>query len=230
MRLPINRRGAFISMKRGGSSTSTLGDDTHHFGNGVPHNEQPYPIGMTCVQAPVPLNAIPIAVDKVPSSSPPMAATTMAANNPVFVADLVDDAEEGVVHGETAVVDVVSGDVFDIDVSGKIHVYDHVLLGDENYVLVHGIPHSDVTPVRVAPTFKAIEEWFAENEDSDVPVAVEPQIHVPAKRSSGGTNHSKVKRARSSTPTSKDMRNTKAGMSSSKNSLAAVDKQPRLGK
>ncbi|KAK8617265.1 hypothetical protein V6N13_080183 [Hibiscus sabdariffa] len=104
-------------------------------GNGVPHNEQSAPIGTTCIQAPTPLTAIPISVGKVLSSSPPLAATPLAANNLVFVADPMEDAEE----------------------------------------------------------------------DSDVQVVVEPQVQVPAKRSSGGADHSKVKRARSSTPTSKKL-------------------------
>ncbi|KAK8993167.1 hypothetical protein V6N11_033271 [Hibiscus sabdariffa] len=122
-------------------------------GNGVPHNEQSAPIGTTCIQAPTPLTAIPISVGKVLSSSPPLAATPLAANNLVFVADPMEDAEEGIVHGGTAAVDVV----------------------------------------------------------------VEPQVQVPAKRSSGGADHSKVKRARSSTPTSKKItpKSTQMGLSTS---------------
>ncbi|KAK8694835.1 hypothetical protein V6N13_072379 [Hibiscus sabdariffa] len=64
--------------------------------------------------------------------------------------------------------------VFAIDASGKIHVSNHVSLGDENDVFVNGLSHSDVPPVRAAPTFEAIAEWFAEDEESDVLVVVEP--------------------------------------------------------
>ncbi|KAK8523063.1 hypothetical protein V6N12_073774 [Hibiscus sabdariffa] len=180
--------------------------------SGIPHTTQPAP----------PLNAFPKAAGTTRSSSPPIAAT-----DPVFVAEPVEAADEGNVHGGPA---AGSADVFAVDASGKIHVSDHVLLGDENDVFVNGLSHSDVPPVRAAPTFEAIAEWFAEDEESDVPVVVEPTVQVPAKRSSGGADSNKVKRARSSTPTSKEMHPTKAGMSSSKNSLAAVDKQPRRGK
>ncbi|KAK8684241.1 hypothetical protein V6N13_040271 [Hibiscus sabdariffa] len=100
-------------------------------------------------------------------------------------------AGTGNVHGGPAAVATGSADVFAVDASGKIHVSDHVLLGDENDVFVNSLSHSDVPPVRAALTFEAIAEWFAEDEESDVPVVVEPPVQVPAKRSSGGADSSK---------------------------------------
>ncbi|KAK8479415.1 hypothetical protein V6N12_018133 [Hibiscus sabdariffa] len=95
----------------------------------------------------------------------------IAATDPVFVAEPVEAADEGNVHGGPA---AGSANVFAIDASGKIHVSNHVSLGDENDVFVNGLSHSDVPPVRAAPTFEAIAEWFAEDEESDVLVVVEP--------------------------------------------------------
>ncbi|KAK8544227.1 hypothetical protein V6N13_110255 [Hibiscus sabdariffa] len=193
----MQSKGRIHFHEEGGSSSShsgysTLGDD-NNFGSGIPHTAQPAP----------PLNAFPKAAGTVRSSSPPIAAT-----DPVFVAEPVEAADEGNVHGGPAAVAAGSADVFAVDASGKIHVSDHVLLGDENDVFVNGLSHSDVPPVRAAPTFETIAEWFAEDEESDVPVVVEQPVQVPAKRSLGGANSSKVKRARSSTPTSKEMRST----------------------
>ncbi|KAL4278110.1 hypothetical protein GQ457_03G017360 [Hibiscus cannabinus] len=87
-------------------------------------------------------------------------------------------------------------------------------------------------PVGAAPEFDAIEEWLSGDNDFEVPVPTYLPVKIPAKRSSGGSDPSKSKRARSIpiTLSSKDLRILKAGMSSSKNSSAVVDKQPRRGK
>ncbi|KAK8697887.1 hypothetical protein V6N13_114022 [Hibiscus sabdariffa] len=159
-------------------------------------------------------------------------AAALDAASPVLAADpvTVDDEEDVLVHGGAIVVDIVSSDVLAVDTMGTVHVSDHDILGDENDVLVTHSSHLEIAFVKVASNFETIDEWFAEDDASTVLVVVEPPLQIPAKRSSGGADSSKLKRARSSTPTSKEMRTTKAGMSSSKNSMAVVDRQPRRGK
>ncbi|KAL4360441.1 hypothetical protein GQ457_04G024630 [Hibiscus cannabinus] len=96
---------------------------------------------------------------------------------------------------------------------------------------VHGVSHEAAAPVAIAPAFDAIEEWLVEDNDSDVQVTTDLPVKIPTKRSSGGSDPSKAKRARSITTSSvnKESRVLKARMSSSKISSAAVDKQPRRG-
>ncbi|KAK8697866.1 hypothetical protein V6N13_114001 [Hibiscus sabdariffa] len=115
----MQSKGRIHFHEEGGSSSShsgysTLGDD-NNFGSGIPHTAQPAP----------PLNAFPKAAGTVRSSSPPIATI-----DPVFVAEPVEAADEGNVHGGPAAVAAGSADVFAVDASRKIHVSDHVLLGD----------------------------------------------------------------------------------------------------
>ncbi|KAK9028526.1 hypothetical protein V6N11_025682 [Hibiscus sabdariffa] len=124
-----------------------------------------------------PLRAISVSV----ASLSPIAATPPSANANASVADLVEDAE---------------------DVEGHVHVSENVLLGDENDVFVMGISHAAAALVKVAPSFDAIEEWLAENEDYEVPMYDQPPVKVPAKHPSGGSDPSRVKRARSISSTS----------------------------
>ncbi|KAK8498425.1 hypothetical protein V6N13_105038 [Hibiscus sabdariffa] len=123
-------------------------------------------------------------------------------------------------------------EVFAVDVSGHVHVSENALLGDEAGVFMASVSHAVAAPVTLAPSFDAIEELLADDGESEVPGEEAPPIQLPAKRSSDGSDPSRVKRAKSvvSTLALKDTRNDKAGMNSSKNSLAVVDKQPRRGK
>ncbi|KAK9033384.1 hypothetical protein V6N11_018417 [Hibiscus sabdariffa] len=178
----------------------------------------------------------------VPSGPAPFVAATPLRSIPVpaSVASLMGvatatslNAEEGVVISTEANVGVDgSHDVSAVDVSGKVHITDNILFGDERDVFVTRVAHEAAAPVVVAPAFDAIEEWLAEDNDSDVQITADLPVKIPAKRSSGGSDPSKAKRARSITTSSipKDSRVLKAGMSSSKISSAAVDKQPRQGK
>ncbi|KAK9035095.1 hypothetical protein V6N11_077146 [Hibiscus sabdariffa] len=61
------------------------------------------------------------------------------------------------------------------------------------------VSHEAAAPVAVAPAFDAIEEWLAEDNDSDVQVTTDLPVKIPAKRSSGGSDPSKAKWARSIT-------------------------------
>ncbi|KAK8676070.1 hypothetical protein V6N13_034124 [Hibiscus sabdariffa] len=162
-------------------------------------------------------------VDATPIRSYPVPAT---ATSPVGV-------EENIaVPAEVVAGVVVSNDVLAVDGSGKVHIEHNALLGDERDVYVTKVTHEDAPPVTVAPEFDAIEEWLADDNDSEVQVHTDLPVKIPAKRSSGGSDPSKSKRARSipiNLP-SKDLRISKAGMSSSKNSSTVVDKQPRRGK
>ncbi|KAL4277800.1 hypothetical protein GQ457_03G017200 [Hibiscus cannabinus] len=148
-------------------------------------------------------------VNATPIRSVPAPATV---NSPMGV-------EENIVGVE------VSHDVLAVDGSGKVHIEQNALFGDENDAYVTKISHSDASPVGAAPEFDAIEEWLADDNDSEVPVPTDLPVKIPAKRSSGGSDPSKSKRARSIpiTLSSKDLRISKAGMSSSKNS-SAVEK------
>ncbi|KAK8504802.1 hypothetical protein V6N12_063809 [Hibiscus sabdariffa] len=144
-----------------------------------------------------------------------------------------DHVFEGVVVPTEATVGVAgTNDVFVVDVSSKVHITDNILFGDERDVFVTRVSNEAVAPVVVAPAFDAIEEWLAEDNDSDAPITADLPVKIPAKRSSGGSDPSKAKRARSITTSSvpKDSRVLKAGMSSSRNSSVVVDKQPRRGK
>ncbi|KAL4277931.1 hypothetical protein GQ457_03G016560 [Hibiscus cannabinus] len=155
-------------------------------------------------------------VNATPIRSVPAPATV---NSPMGV-------EENIVGVE------VSHDVLAVDGSGKVHIQQNALFDDENDAYVTKISHSDASPVAAAPEFDAIEEWLADDNDSEVPVPTDLPFKIPAKRSSGGSDPSKSKRARSIpiTLSLKDLRISKAGMGSSKNSSVVVDKQPRRGK
>ncbi|KAK8684240.1 hypothetical protein V6N13_040270 [Hibiscus sabdariffa] len=126
----------------------------------------------------------------------------------------------------------VSHDVLAVDGSGKVHTEQTAPFGDESDAYVTKISHEEAGPVAAAPDVDAIEEWLAEDTESEVQAHTDLPVKVPSKRSSGGSDPSKSKRARSIpiTLSSKDLRISKAGMSSSKNSSAVVDKQPRRGK
>ncbi|KAK8596676.1 hypothetical protein V6N12_065156 [Hibiscus sabdariffa] len=156
-------------------------------------------------------------------------------SSPLAVANAttcLDEGEDDVVPKKVVVGTRGLNDVFVVDNSGRLHVAESVLLGDEHDVFVSEVSHAVDAPVTAAPAFDAIEEWLAENDDPDAPVQDEPPVKIHAKRSSSGSDPSKVKRARYTITSSlpKDLRVSKARMSSSKNSLAKVDRQPRRGK
>ncbi|KAL4284236.1 hypothetical protein GQ457_16G014030 [Hibiscus cannabinus] len=143
--------------------------------------------------------------------------------------------EEIVVAAGTNGADAASfhelSEVFAGDVSGHVLVSENALLGDEAVVFAVSVSNAVTVPVMLVPSFDAIEEWLADDGEFEVP-GEEVHIQIPAKRSSDGSDPSRVKRAKStvSTLALKDTRNAKAGMSSSKNSLAVVDKQPHRGR
>ncbi|KAL4367690.1 hypothetical protein GQ457_05G022820 [Hibiscus cannabinus] len=89
-------------------------------------------------------------------------------------------------------------------------------------------PIAAADPVFVAEPVEAADEGNVNGGTAAVDAGSADVFAVDASGKIHVSDH--VKRAPSSTPTSKEMRTTKAGMSSSKNSLAAVDKQPRRGK
>ncbi|KAL4320210.1 hypothetical protein GQ457_18G012880 [Hibiscus cannabinus] len=125
----------------------------------------------------------------------PMDAAALDAASPVLAAApvTVDDEKDVLVHGGAAVVDIVSGDVLAVDTMGKVHVSDHGILGDENDVLVTHSSNLEIASVKVVSNFETIVEWFAEDDESTVPVVVEPQLQIPAKRSSGGADSSEYR-------------------------------------
>ncbi|KAK8512383.1 hypothetical protein V6N13_116304 [Hibiscus sabdariffa] len=225
----VQTKGRILFHEDGGSSTSH--SEYTSLGNNVPCTKQSIPIATTPTQPPASMNAIHVLVGPVLPSCSPLEAAALAATSPVLVADSVDDVEDGFVRDEpAAAVDLVSGDVLAVDPMGTVHVSEPSFLGDERDVLVTHSSHLEIASVKAASNFETIDEWFAEDEETNIPVVVAPPLQVLAKRSSGGADSSKTKRARSSTPTSKDVRLIKAGMSSSKNSMAVVDRQPRRGK
>ncbi|KAL4325907.1 hypothetical protein GQ457_11G024210 [Hibiscus cannabinus] len=106
--------------------------------------------------------------------------------------------EESIAVPAEAVAGVdVSNDVLAVDGSGKVHIEHNALFGDERDVYVTKISHEDAAHVAVAPKFDAIEEWLADDNDSEVQVHTDLPVKIPAKRSSGGSDPSKSKRARS---------------------------------
>ncbi|KAK8681105.1 hypothetical protein V6N13_053512 [Hibiscus sabdariffa] len=131
----------------------------------------------------------------VPSGPAPFVAATPLRSIPVpaSVASLMGvatatslNAEEGVVISTEANVGVDgSHDVSAVDVSGKVHITDNILFGDERDVFVTRVAHEAAAPVVVAPAFDAIEEWLAEDNDSDVQITADLPVKIPAKRSSG---------------------------------------------
>ncbi|KAK8498742.1 hypothetical protein V6N12_042950 [Hibiscus sabdariffa] len=213
--VPVQQKGRIRFHEEVGSSNShsgfsSLGDD-HVFegtGAGVDVPSGPAPIATA-----MPLRSIPIPTSVVLSLG---VATTTSLT-----------AEEGVVVPTEATVGVNgSHDVLAVDGSCKVHITDNILFSDEHDVFVTRVSHEVAAPVVVAPTFDAIEEWLAEDNDSDVQVTADLPVKIPAKRSSGGSDPSKAKRARAITTSSilKESRVLKAGMSRSKISSAAVDK------
>ncbi|KAK8482832.1 hypothetical protein V6N13_037638 [Hibiscus sabdariffa] len=166
--------------------------------------------------------------DAVPLCATPITAPRSKAA-PATTEEIVADA--GINGADAAGLHGLS-EVFTIDVSGHVHVSENALLGDEASVFAASVSHAVAAPVTLAPSFDTIEEWLADDGESEVPGEEAPPIQLPAKRSSDGSDPSRVKQAKSvvSTLALKDTRNAKAGMSSSKNSLAVVDKQPHRGK
>ncbi|KAK8556978.1 hypothetical protein V6N13_034459 [Hibiscus sabdariffa] len=104
-------------------------------------------------------------VNATPIRSVPAPATV---NSPIGV-------EENIVGVE------VSHDALAVDGSGKVHIEQNALFGDENDAYVTKISHSDAGPVAAAPEFDAIEEWLADENDSEVPVPTDPPVKIPAK-------------------------------------------------
>ncbi|KAK8510763.1 hypothetical protein V6N12_020303 [Hibiscus sabdariffa] len=177
----IQPKGRILFHEEGGSSNShsgytTLGDD-HHLGTKVPFTRQSDPINTVHVQPSAPVNSIP-AAGTVLHSSPPMDAAALDATSHVLAADpvTVDDEEDVLVHGGAAVVDIVSSDVLAVDTMGTVHVSNHDILEDENDVLVTHSSHLEIASVKVASNFETIDEWFAEDDASTVPVVVEPPL------------------------------------------------------
>ncbi|KAL4341497.1 hypothetical protein GQ457_08G031700 [Hibiscus cannabinus] len=93
-------------------------------------------------------------VNATPIRSVPAPAT---ANSPMGV-------EENIVGVE------VSHDVLAVDGSGKVHIEQTTPFGDESDAYVTKILHADAGPVAAAPDFDAIEEWLADDNDSEVQV------------------------------------------------------------
>ncbi|KAK8681175.1 hypothetical protein V6N13_053582 [Hibiscus sabdariffa] len=136
------------------------------------------PSGPAPFVAATPLRSIPV----LASIASPLGVATATSLN----------AEEGVVVSTEATVSVDgSHDVLAVDVSSKVRITDNILFGDERDVFVTRVAHE-----AVAPAFDAIEEWLAEDNDSDVQITVDLPVKIPAKRSSGGSDPSKAKRAR----------------------------------
>ncbi|KAK9033344.1 hypothetical protein V6N11_018377 [Hibiscus sabdariffa] len=135
------------------------------------------PSGPAPFVAATPLRSIPV----LASIASPLGVATATSLN----------AEEGVVVSTEATVSVDgSHDVLAVDVSSKVRITDNILFGDERDVFVTRVAHE-----AVAPAFDAIEEWLAEDNDSDVQITVDLPVKIPAKRSSGGSDPSKAKRA-----------------------------------
>ncbi|KAK8489909.1 hypothetical protein V6N13_024952 [Hibiscus sabdariffa] len=135
------------------------------------------------------VDAAPIRAILVPAApSSLIAVTTLSINANAFAADLVEDVDDEAADGDQGL-----SDVFAVDDSGRVHVSENVLLGDENDMFATGISHAVAVSVKVAPSFDAIEEWLAENKDSEVPVHEEPPVKIPAKRCSSGSDPSRVK-------------------------------------
>ncbi|KAK8604852.1 hypothetical protein V6N13_082320 [Hibiscus sabdariffa] len=147
-------------------------------------------------------DAVPL---RAPVTAPrsPVHATPLPGHAKAAPATTEEIAADAGINGADAAGLHRLSEVFAVDVSGHVHVSENALLGDE-----------------------------ADDGEFEVPGEEAPPIQLPAKRSSDGYDPSRVKRTKSvvSTLALKDTRNAKAGMSSSKNSLAVVDKQPRRGK
>ncbi|KAK8712880.1 hypothetical protein V6N13_148108 [Hibiscus sabdariffa] len=107
-------------------------------------------------------------VNATPLRSVPAPAT---ANSPMGV-------EENIVGV------AVSQDVLAVDGSGKVHIEQNAPFGDESDAYVTKISHAEAGPVAAAPDFDAIEEWLADDTDSEVPVHTDLPVKVPSKRSS----------------------------------------------
>ncbi|KAK8976055.1 hypothetical protein V6N11_000323 [Hibiscus sabdariffa] len=118
-----------------------------------------------------PFRAIP---ELAPVSSPLVAANVVACLDE----EEVEDAPEEVADG-------------------GVHVAESVLFGNEHDVFGSGVSNAAAATVNAAPDFDAIEEWLAENDDPDAPVQGGPSVKIPTKRSSSGSDPSKVKRSRS---------------------------------
>ncbi|KAK8495417.1 hypothetical protein V6N12_044391 [Hibiscus sabdariffa] len=175
----------------------------------------------------VPLRAAPITAPRSPVHTAHLSGHAKAA--PATTEEIAADA--GINGADAAGLHGLS-EVFVVDVSGHVHVSENALLGDEAGVFAANVSYAVAAPVTLASSFDAIEEWLADNGESEVPGEEALPIQLLAKCSSDGYDPSRVKRAKSvvSTLALKDTRNAKAGMSSSKNSLAVVDKQPHRGK
>ncbi|KAK8486280.1 hypothetical protein V6N11_039693 [Hibiscus sabdariffa] len=88
----------------------------------------------------------------------------MSVSSPLATANADASLEEGddvVVPKEAVVSTGGLNDVFDVDVSGRVHVAESVLVGDEHNVFVSSMSHAVAAPVKVALAFDAIEEWLA---------------------------------------------------------------------
>ncbi|KAK8542244.1 hypothetical protein V6N12_014845 [Hibiscus sabdariffa] len=148
-------------------------------------------------------DAVPLCVAPITTTWSPVHAAHLPGHAEAAPATTEEIATDAGINGADVAGLHGLSEVFAVDVSGHVHVSENALLGDE-----------------------------ADDGESEVPGEEAPPIQLPAKRSSDGSDPSRVKRAKSvvSTLALKDTRNAKVGMSSSKNSLALVDKQPRRGK
>ncbi|KAK8604231.1 hypothetical protein V6N13_099180 [Hibiscus sabdariffa] len=142
--------------EEGGSSNSqsdfsTLGDDLVFGGVSITTDLsdgdlQGSPLAPTTFFDVAPLHAVP---EPTPVSSPLAVATTAAS---------LDEREDDVVPEDAVVGTDGLNDVFVVDDSGRVHVAESVLLGDEHDIFVSGVPHAVAGPVTVSPTFDAFEE------------------------------------------------------------------------
>ncbi|KAL4298004.1 hypothetical protein GQ457_12G011830 [Hibiscus cannabinus] len=80
-----------------------------------------------------------------------------------------------------AAVDLVSGDVLAVDPMGTVHVSEPSFLGDERDVLVTHSSHLEIASITDASNFETIDEWFAEDAETNIMVVVAPPLQVPAK-------------------------------------------------
>ncbi|KAK8696145.1 hypothetical protein V6N13_001282 [Hibiscus sabdariffa] len=180
--IPAPPKGRIRFHEEGGSSNShsdfsTLGDDFIFGGAGDP-------LGAPSAHATFvhtdPLRAVP---------EPAKVSSPLAVAN---ATTCLDEGEDDVVPKKVVVGTRGLNDVFVVDNSGRLHVAESVLLGDEHDVFVSEVSHAVDAPVTAAPAFDAIEEWLAENDDPDAPVQDEPPVKIHAKRSSSGSDPSKV--------------------------------------
>ncbi|KAK8973426.1 hypothetical protein V6N11_054845 [Hibiscus sabdariffa] len=192
LRAPLKKKEAFSAISKGRiyfheeddssnsqSEFSTIGDDSF-LGTGP----VTFPSGFGNV---VPLRA-PVTAPRSPVHAAPLPGHAKAA--PATTEEIAADAG---INGADATGLHGLSEVFFVDVSGHVHVSENALLGDEAGVFAASVSHAVAAPVTLAPSFDAIEEWLADDGESEVPGEEAPPIQLPTKRSSDGSDPSRVK-------------------------------------